>query len=36
MAALMFGETLDALAIAGMVLISAGVALARPKMMPAA
>ena len=36
MAAPMFGETLDALAIAGMVLISAGVALARPKMMPAA
>jgi len=30
MAFLLFGETLDALAIAGMVLIAAGVALARP------
>ena len=33
---LMFGETLDALAIAGMVLIALGVALARPKEKPGA
>ena len=36
MAALLFGETLDALALAGMLLISVGVALARPEAASAA
>jgi drug/metabolite transporter (DMT)-like permease len=36
MAALLFGETLEAVAIAGMVLISVGVALARPEATPIA